>query len=253
MPDAFDRLVDAVTRPRGENPDDPHTVQAMQIVLHLPKNDPPKRVAALTAAARAAVLVCLDHRADQPGAWQDALTPWYTHRIRKVVRRARNSGWERAQQLAGVTVDVDGAQARAFLPTRMDAVPAELRKLQVKGTDLPADGATMADVDASQPLILIDASLQMSAGKAAAQAGHAAMLLAAAWYQRDPASALQWAADACPLSVREVSGEEFAQAAALPTAATVVDAGFTEVAPGAITALGVARRDLLPGSGHQPS
>ena len=91
--------------------------------------------------------------------------------------------------------------------------------------------------DPHVPLIALDASLHMSAGKAAAQAGHASMLLAAA---RDTAWVQRWAEAGFPLNVRELPREEFAELAARASAVAVCDAGFTEVAPGSTTALAIA-------------
>ncbi|GAB3946939.1 peptidyl-tRNA hydrolase [Corynebacterium tapiri] len=235
--EALETLAQSLQTAGHEDPDDPATVQAMQIVLHIPKSDPPQRHSALAAAAQACMRVCLaDDFARQ-------LKPWYDHRIRKVTRRARNSGWDNAQRVPGVTVEVDGAQARAFAPSAVHEVPAPISKLQVKGTDLEMDSPDPAP--SSLPLLLIDARLTMSAGKAAAQAGHAAMLLAAQWYRSDPSAATAWALAGCSLSVREVGGELFDRAAALPEAAVVQDAGFTEVVPGSLTALGLPSASLL--------
>ena len=40
---------------RSEDPDDPQTVQAMQLAINLPKQEPPSRNQVLVDAARAAV------------------------------------------------------------------------------------------------------------------------------------------------------------------------------------------------------
>lgn len=222
---------------RSEDPDRPETVQAMQIALHVPKVDPPRRTDLLTAAARAVVAVCLDERVATDPVWRAGLTGWYDHLIRKVARRARNKAWEDVQSVPGVTVDVAGAQARAFVPSSVAAIPSAVRKLQIQGTELPQDepGA----VDPNVPTILVDRGLHMSTGKAAAQVGHASMLLAA---DRDLAWVREWAARGFELNVREVGSEVFSQHARLPGVVTVRDAGFTEVAPGALTVLAFVGR-----------
>ncbi|WJY98196.1 peptidyl-tRNA hydrolase [Corynebacterium fournieri] len=216
---------------RAEDPEDPSTVQAMQIAINLPKQDPPSRNAVLNDAARAAVAVCLDPRAGQEGFWRAGLDNWYSHRIRKVARRARNKAWEDVQALPGVTI----GSVRAFVPSAVADVPHEIAKLQIKGTEL--EPGEELPLDAAAPLVALDASLQMSAGKAAAQVGHASMLLAAA---RDTAWVRQWADAGFPLNVRELPREQFAEIAARPGAVPVRDAGFTEVAPGSITAVAIA-------------
>lgn len=229
--EAHRRLVEACSerswRDDPEDPDKPETIQAMQIALHLPKQHPPRRTEVLEAAGRAVVKLCLDERAGQDGAFAEALGQWYGHRIRKVARRGRNKAWRDVQTLPGVTVE---DRARAFVPSAVSEVDPLVAKLQIGHTDLPMDepGPALADV----PLILIDASLTMSAGKAAAQVGHGSMLLAAAMSLEDVE---QWAARDFLLSVREVSSEDFAQACAREGAVVVRDAGFTEVAPDSAT------------------
>lgn len=217
-------------RSRSEDPGDPSTVQAMQLAINLPKKEPPPRNQVLCDAARAAVAVCLDERAGADGFWRERLEAWYSHRIRKVARRARNKAWADVQALPGVTV---GA-VRAFVPSAVDAVPHEIAKLQIKGTDL--EPSVNLPLRESAPTIYVDAGLGMTLGKAAAQVGHASMLLAAAmeaqWVE-------QWAAEGFALNVREVGADEFARVAQLDGAVAVRDSGFTEVAPGSTTVVAI--------------
>ena len=217
---------------RSENPEQPETVQAMQIALHVPKTQPPRRTDLLEAAARAVVAVCLSDRIAGEPSWRAGLEGWYDHLIRKVTRRARNKAWLDVQEVPGVTVDVRGAQARAFVPSAVSAVPPPVRKLQIQGTELPPDET--GPVEPGTPLILVDRDLQMTTGKAAAQVGHASMLLAAA---QDLGWVRAWAARGFPLHVREVPHAEFAAYLGTPGVVTVRDAGYTEVAPDALTVL----------------
>ena len=152
-------------RQRSEDPNDPSTVQAMQLAINLPKQDPPSRNAVLVCAARAVVAVCLDSRAGIDGFWRDGVEQWYSHRIRKVARRARNKAWDDVQALPGVTV----GSVRAFVPSAVGDVPHAIAKLQIKGTELE-EGEDLPLVEGA-PLIAVDSSLAMSAGKAAAQVG----------------------------------------------------------------------------------
>ena len=223
--------VSGAYKARSEDARDPQTVQAMQLAINLPKQDPPGRNQVLADAARAAVAVCLDPRAGEDGFWRDALDAWYSHRIRKVARRARNKAWDDVQVLPGVTV----GSVRAFVPSAVSEVPHSIAKLQIKGTEI--EPGEVRPLDSEAPLIALDTSLQMSAGKAAAQAGHASMLLAAA---RETSWVQQWAQAGFPLNVRELPREEFAELAARPETVAVRDAGFTEVAPGSTTAIAIA-------------
>lgn len=209
-----------------EDPDQPETVQAMQIALNLPKQDTPARHRVLEAAARAVVSVCLDERAGSDTAFAAALGRWYGHRIRKVARRSRNKAWNDVQALPGVTVDV----ARAFVPSAVNEVDPLIGKLQIGHTDLPADKP--GEPSGDTPVIYVDASLGMSAGKAAAQVGHGSMLLAASL---DTQVAWEWKQAGFALSVREVDHATFERAAKEPGAVVVVDAGFTEIAPDSAT------------------
>ncbi len=218
----------------SEDPEDPSTVQAMQIALNIPKQDAPSRTALLEAAAQAVVRVCLDERAVTDEAWNRGLRNWYDHLIRKVVRRARNKQWEDVQQVAGVTGDVDGAQARAFVPSAVSEVDPLIRKLQIRGTELPADEP--GEIDRTLPAIAIDSALDMSLGKAAAQVGHGSMLLAA---QQPFAWVENWARWGFPVQVREVSHERLLELREREGAVVIHDAGFTEVAPDSLTVVAV--------------
>ena len=234
---AHQRLVEACDsrswRDDPENPDDPATIQAMQIALNLPKQEPPTRTAVLEAAARAVVAVCLDERAGEDGAFAQALGQWYGHRIRKIVRRARNKAWRDVQSLPGVTV---ADRARAFAPSAVAEADPLIAKLQIGHTDLAYDepGAPLSDA----PVIYVDRSLDMSAGKVAAQVGHGSMMLAAAMSVDE---ARDWAETDSRLSVREVSATDFRTACAQDGAVVIVDAGFTEIAPDSATVCALRR------------
>lgn len=234
---AHQRLVEACDsrswRDDPENPDEPATIQAMQIALNLPKQEPPARTEVLEAAARAVVAVCLDERAGEDGAFAHALGQWYGHRIRKIARRARNKAWRDVQSLPGVTV---ADRARAFAPSAVGEVDPLIAKLQIGHTDLAYDepGAPLADA----PIIYVDRSLDMSAGKVAAQVGHGSMMLAAAMSVDE---ARDWAETDFRLSVREVSTTDFRTACAQDGAVVIVDAGFTEIAPDSATVCALRR------------
>lgn len=222
------------------DPDDPAMVQAMQIVLHLPKVDPPPRSALLAAAATASVALCLDPRVGPGGEWTERYLSWKRSRIRKVSRRARGAQWLAANEVDGVTVEVDGAQARAFVPGPVGEVDPRIRRLQIGGTDLEHDDPGPADPEL--PVLWVDSRLGMTLGKAAAQVGHASMLLAGALTAEQ---ALHWAEQEFRCSVREADArqwKELADEVARGTAVAVRDAGFTEVAPGSMTVIAVPAR-----------
>ncbi|WP_408016060.1 peptidyl-tRNA hydrolase [Rhodococcus artemisiae] len=223
-----------------EDPDDPSAVLAMPLVLHIPKAEPPARSALLEAAAVATVALCLDPRvgAGEDGAageWQDAFLAWNDARIRKVSRRARGAHWRAAQDVDGVTVDRDGAQARALVPGPVGRLDPRIARLQIGGTDLPHDDP--GDVPDGVPVLWVNAALGMTVGKAAAQVGHASMLLAGAL---DVDSARAWAATGFRCAVRDADRDRWAELvvmAAEGTGVPVRDAGFTEVEPGSMTVI----------------
>ncbi|WP_305092066.1 peptidyl-tRNA hydrolase [Prescottella sp. R16] len=226
----------------GDRPDpaDPADVLAMPIVLHIPKADPPARSALLAAAASATVALCLDDRVGPgpdgaPGPWQASLRDWVGARIRKVSRRARGAQWLAAQDVDGVTVDVDGAQARALVPGRVGALDPRIRKLQIGGTELDTDDP--GPVPDGVPVLWVNATLGMTVGKAAAQVGHASMILAGAM---SADRAFDWAADGYRCAVRDADETAWARLCADVAAGRAIavrDAGFTEVAPGSTTVI----------------
>lgn len=202
-------------------------VRAMPVVLRV-ERPPAPRTRVLEAAAAAALAVCIDPRAEPGGEWHDAVATWVASRIRKIARRARGAHWDAVQELPGVTRDVEGGQVRALLPGPVDDAPRVVSRLQIGGTDLEPD--MPGEPPPGVPVIWVNAALEMSVGKAAAQVGHASMLYAAArGLTRVPAFA-----------VRDAGGDRWAQlcrAARHGEAVAVRDAGFTEVAPGTITCI----------------
>ncbi|GGG06057.1 hypothetical protein GCM10007304_20210 [Rhodococcoides trifolii] len=220
-----------------DDPPDPADVLAMPIVLHIPKSDPPPRSSLLEAAAIATISLCLDERVDVDGPWHDAVVDWTGARIRKVSRRARGAQWTAAEEVDGVTVTVGDAQARAYVPGRVGDLDPRLKKLQIGGTDLPADEP--GDPDPRFPVLWIDAGLEMTLGKAAAQVGHSVMILAGSMSARD---AEAWYESGYACSVRDASRDRWAHLRAEESAGRAVgvrDAGFTEVAPGSTTVIAV--------------
>ena len=165
--------------------------------------------------------------------WVDVVRAWDGQRIRKVVRRARGAEWRRAEALPGRTVRNGSAEVRVFPPIPVDQWPRDLARLQVGGTEL--DDPTPAPVSAGTPLVLLSPDLELTAGKAMAQAAHAAQL---GWRASDPADREAWADQDFDLAVRTATSSAWLRA--LATGAPVVhDAGFTEVAPGSQTAAAV--------------
>ncbi|NBE51685.1 peptidyl-tRNA hydrolase [Streptomyces boluensis] len=202
----------------------------LPLVVRIEKSAPPARTEALETAARAVLLLLSDERALDEGPWAEAVRDWQDARIRKVVRRARGAEWRRAEALPGITVDGGATEVRVYPPVPLDGWPKDLARLQVSGTDLD-DPEPPPAPDPAQPVLWLSPDLDMSAGKAMAQAGHGAQL---AWWELSDEQREQWRAAGFPLAVRTAVPDRWREltTSGLPV---VRDAGFTEIAPGSCT------------------
>lgn len=220
--------------PATPDPRDSAPQFVLPLVVRIEKTAPPARTDALETAARAVLTLLSDARATgEDGEWAQVVRDWQDSRIRKVVRRARGAEWRKASELPGITVQGTGAEVRVFPPVPLDGWPKELVKLQVSGTDLDDPEPPAAPAPA-RPVLWLSPELEMSAGKAMAQAGHGAQLV---WWALDEAARKAWQEDGFALSVRTADAARWAEltASGLPV---VRDAGFTEIAPGSCTVVG---------------
>jgi peptidyl-tRNA hydrolase len=203
----------------------------LPLVARIERSGPPSRTDALETAARSVLAVLFDERSSGEGEWAGAIRDWQDARIRKVVRRARGAEWRRASALPGITVTGETAEVRVFPPVPLDGWPKDLARLQVSGTDL-GDPEPPAPPAPGLPVLWLSPLLEMSAGKAMAQAGHGAQL---AWWELGAAERAAWAESGFALAVRVSPSAEHWEsllAAGLPV---VRDAGFTEIAAGSST------------------
>lgn len=216
--------------PQPDRPEESAPEYVLPLVVRLERDAPPGRTDALEAAARAVLVLLSDERSLGTGAWAQVVHDWQDSRIRKVVRRARGAEWRRAAALPGITVSGREAEVRVFPPVPLDGWPKDLARLQVSGTEL-ADPQAPGEPAADAPVLWLNPALQMSAGKAMAQAGHGAQL---AWWALSAADREAWRAAGFPLAVRTAAPAAWAGLtdSGLPV---VRDAGFTEIAPGSCT------------------
>jgi peptidyl-tRNA hydrolase len=213
-----------------------HTVRdegpqfVLPLVVRIERPAPPARTDALETAARAVLVILSDERSLGEGEWARAMRDWQDARIRKVVRRARGAEWRRAEALPGVTVTGKSAEIRVFPPVPLDGWPKDLARLQVSGTDLE-DPEPPMEADPTAPVLWLNPDLEMSAGKAMAQAGHGAQL---AWWALPEEERAAWRDAGLPLAVRTAPPSRWQEltTSGLPV---VRDAGFTEIAPGSCT------------------
>lgn len=208
----------------------------MQLVVRTERTGPPTATAAIEAAAMAVVRLLADERAAPQGEWWPEIQRWHDGRIRKLARRARGAAWDRVQALPGVTVSHLGAEVRAFVPGPMADMPSDLHRLQVSGLDLEdPDRRLSFRADEGWPGVVVALTPEppMSTGKLAAQAGHAAHL---AWQAMDPGRRDRWSRSGFDLAVVRPEGAGWdALSAGAPV--QVTDGGFTEIAPGTLTAV----------------
>jgi len=199
----------------------------LPLVVRIERDTPPTRTDALEAAARAVLFMLTT---DEP-EWTDAVAEWDGYRIRKVVRRARGAEWRRAVALPGITVAQGFAEVRVYPPIGLDEWPKDLIKLQVGGTELD-DPEPVAAPPPGLPVVLLSPHVEMTAGKAMAQAGHAAQL---GYRSLTAAERVTWQHRDFALAVRDTTPTQWTSAlnAGVPV---VQDAGFTEVTPGSSTA-----------------
>lgn len=195
--------------------------------------------ATIEAAARASVLAYLRDPANP--AWEQ----WLSGPFTKTVRRVTASKLDAARQAAVAAdittcdTDLDAGRALAYPPFLRDALPREVAKAQVSGTDLPRGERQSQD---SGPFrILVDDTL--TTGKAAAQAAHAAWMRLVTRNLDDPEQVAEWGRHGAPLSVTLVTKEQLAALERDKSGVTgyhfVHDAGWTEVEPGSLTAAAV--------------
>ncbi|MFB7451953.1 MULTISPECIES: peptidyl-tRNA hydrolase [unclassified Streptomyces] len=213
----------------------------LPLVVRIERDAPPSRTDALETAARAVLEILTDDRSLGDGEWAQAVTDWQDARIRKVVRRARGAEWRRAGTLPGITVDGTEAEVRVFPPVPLDGWPKDLAKLQVSGTDLD-DPSAPGPVPEGAAVLWLNPELDMSAGKAMAQAGHGAQLL---WWAMPEADRKAWHEAGFPLAVRTAAAEDWPRltSSGLPV---VRDAGFTEIAPGSCTVVSEGSARFAP-------
>ena len=88
--------------------------------------------------------------------------------------------------------------------------------------------------------IVVNSSVKMSRGKAAAQVAHVAADIAAHMYGSHPAQWRAYANASHPKVVLKAKGAELERLAKHPMAFSVRDEGRTEIEPGTLTAVGFA-------------
>ncbi len=217
-------IISAHADPEGETP------WAMQFVVKDSKDFTPLQLANAVATATSRFLDTLE-----PGTPRDdAVKRWMEGRIRKILRRAKNSAWNALAELPHETYTVGGVEIRVFDPSSMDEIPRAISKCQVSHlTTLPEKEAKVGPKDALLD-IYTNRSLNMSPAKAAVAAGHVAQLMG---MKLSPADYEKWRQ--AGFTVRTSSLGDLGEFEATAASVAVHDAGLTEVPSGSITAIGI--------------
>jgi peptidyl-tRNA hydrolase len=195
------------------------------------KDHPLSRRRAMTLAGAGAVR-CADRFRPEP-AWTDAFAAWQ-QRPRKVALRADATEMDAIAQLGAEPVETELGVTLLALPPRLrsssEALLASLRPY----TDGPRPSEEPPPPEGLHLVYTVRPGVLRTAGKAMAQAGHAALMAADAL---DPEAVSAWRAAGCPGEVEEVDDETWASRRAAPDAVVVADAGLTQVEPGTETVI----------------
>ncbi|RWZ85032.1 peptidyl-tRNA hydrolase [Glutamicibacter sp. HZAU] len=195
------------------------------IILRIDKEDPSSEDEGLSAVARAAVIAYLQD--PQNPDWQQ----WASQAFAKSVRRANPKMFAKVLEMfpGQMVSEVGKAQAVGLPPLPAADLPKLIAKLQVSGTQLPkADEVLDAKIN-----IVLNKSLDMSTGKAAAQAAHALF----AWLTEAPAESVEaWLQSHAPVGIRHLPRKDFEQLSRQAAGPVIQDAGRTEIEPGSVTA-----------------
>jgi peptidyl-tRNA hydrolase len=207
------------------------------------RKDHPLTVAHAMALAGAGSVRCADRFRPEP-RWAEAFRAWGV-RPRKVALRADAEQVEELQ----ATVDAEAVESAvgvtllALPPRRRSESEALLAALRPY-PDPPrpkGESADKAPGDVPVPLrYIIRPGILRTAGKAMAQAGHAALMCADRVGPRHPEAFAAWRAAGAPGEVRVADLPRWAALRESPLSVVVADAGLTQVEPGTETVIAVA-------------
>jgi hypothetical protein len=190
---------------------------------------PTTHLETIAAAAIASGLATLAPDLESP-YWDTWVHGLFTKSVRRVSKESQARRID-ALDIPKVRFSVGGATAWAFAPTPYAEWPKDLSRLQVSGLDLRNNDDAdeyIVPTAAAHPHVVINRDVDMTTGKAAAQAAHAACLwlLHAPKHVRD-----EWqAGPGLSLTVGDVHS-------VAPERIEVHDSGLTEIAPNTLTAV----------------
>jgi peptidyl-tRNA hydrolase len=190
---------------------------------------------AMTLAGAGAVR-CADRFRPDP-RWADAFAAW-SARARKVALRAD------AEQVEALRASLDcepvetehGVTLLALPPRRRSESEPLLTELRPY-TDGPRASDEDQGGDGPRLIYVVRPGVLRTAGKAMAQAGHAALMYADRLGPRHPAAFAAWRERGCPGEVRVADLPRWAALRESPDSVVVTDAGLTQVEPGTETVI----------------
>lgn len=203
---------------------------ALPIIVRLEKTPDlvPSHEEIIMATAKGMVSFFESEKTCKGGAWNDNVTSWLNGRIRKIARRARGSEWEAVRNMDGIYASYGNAEVVILPPHPVDAVPNEVKKLQVAGLDLIRNNSLVVGDTCGHLQFAVNPEIEMSTGKTLAQVGHAVQLTI---FNSDKKTLNSWRENNMPFSI--TSWDTFGEGSV-----AVHDAGFTEVEAGSLTAKG---------------
>ena len=187
------------------------------------------------ALAGGATVRCADRFRDDD-AWRDAFAAW-EGRARKVALRAT------ADELAALQAEGDlvlAGDVLACLPPRRMSGRSELLASLRPFTDARAPSEPPEPEAGPALVYVVRPAVMKTAGKAMAQAGHAALLAADLLGPEHQEAFGAWRSAGCPGDVRVADDACWDELKRVHGAVAVTDAGLTQVAPGTETVLALA-------------
>jgi peptidyl-tRNA hydrolase len=181
------------------------------------------------ASAGAAAVECVERFASDE-RFAAAFEQWH-NRPRKVALRADSAEFGQVQKEEPCAVE---QEALLCLPPRRRSDRSTLLEALDPFTDAPRPKEEAEDVRSPTMVYVIRPGVMRTAGKAMAQAGHAALMCAEAFGERHKERFDGWREAGRP---GELLTDEWDRYREHPEAVTVSDAGHTQVAPGTETVI----------------
>jgi peptidyl-tRNA hydrolase len=206
-------------------------------MYYVVRKDVPRTLGQAMAQGGAAAVRC-----DERFGGGDTFAAWRASSFRKVALRASAEELERVRGEEHCVAAAGGTLLCLAPMARSDSSPllAGLRPF----TDPPRPDSAPEPLSGALPAMLyvIRPGVMKTAGKAIAQAGHAAMMCVYEWGARDPRRFAAWRAAGEPGELAQADAEQWERVREELDGVVVRDGGHTQVDPGTETVMA-----LVPG------